>query len=79
MLVNEIMEDEVMGRIDKGTRELPRICASKGDGTEGQLHSRVITRTARSKWSEAEFHVVIPAGSTIMGDITIQLKVRPTD
>lgn len=77
--VDEIMEDEAMARIENGTKEMPLVCRNNGDGTKPQLHSGVITRSARSKWSEAEVQVLIPAGSTIMGDITIQLKVRPTD
>lgn len=74
-MVEEIMEDEVM----HGSRHLPLEWRNKADVTKPQVHSGVITRTASSRWSEAEVQVVVPAGSTIMGDILIQLKVRPTD
>jgi hypothetical protein len=79
MMVEEILEDEITGRSESETRDMPLVWRNKGDATKPQLHSGVFTRTARSKWSEAEVQVLIPAGSTIMGDMTIRLKVRPTD
>ncbi|KAL2214624.1 hypothetical protein CC79DRAFT_153978 [Sarocladium strictum] len=66
-------------RITNGNKSLPLVWRNKGDTTKPQLHSRVITRHAASQWSEAEVQVTVPAGSTIMGDIKIQLKVRPTE
>lgn len=78
-MVEEILEDEIIGRNGNGNGNLPLVWRNKEDATKPQLHSGVITRTASSRWSEAEVQVVVPAGSTIMGDIMIQLKVRPTD
>ncbi|CVL11706.1 hypothetical protein FPRO06_13013 [Fusarium proliferatum] len=79
MMVEEIFDEEVAGRLQSENRDMPLVWRNRGDGTKPQLHSGVISRVARSKWSEAEVQVMIPAGSTIMGDIKIQLKVRPTE
>ncbi|VUC25608.1 unnamed protein product [Clonostachys rosea] len=81
LLLEEIMgEDTSERRITNGTkRNLPLTWRNEGDDAKPQIHSGVITRKAHSQWSEAEVQVLIPAGSTIMGDVIVQLKVRPTD
>lgn len=78
-LGSKIVEEEMLGRLGNGNKNLPLVWRNKGDSTKPQLHSGVITKTASSQWSEAEVQVVIPAGSTILGDIMVKLKVRPTD
>lgn len=73
------VDEEALRRMSNGTKNLPLVWRNKSDTAKPQLHSGVITRTASSKSSEAEVQVAVPAVSTIMGDIKVKLRVRPTD